>query len=249
MSGHSKWSKVKHFKGAVDTKRSKVFTKLVKEITVAAKMGMPDPEMNPRLRLAVQNARAASMPKDNIDRAIKKVAAGTDQSTYEEVIYEGYGPGNIAVVVEALTDNRNRTASSVRTVFTRAHSALGAANSVQYMFERKGTLVLPKDARTEDQLMELILEAGADDLEDLGDEWLVTTSFASFAPVRQFFESKGILFSSAELARVPTQKVILEDKAIAEKAMGFVEALEDEDDVQKVYTNFDVSEAVLAQLG
>jgi YebC/PmpR family DNA-binding regulatory protein len=249
MSGHSKWSKVKHFKGAVDTKRSKLFTKLVKEITVAAKMGLPDPDSNPRLRLAVQNARSVSMPKDNIDRAIKKVAAGTDTSAYEEVIYEGYGPGNIAVVVEALTDNRNRTASSIRTVFNKNQASLGAANSVQYMFERKGAIVLPKSAGKEDQLMELILEAGADDLEDLGDEWLVTTSFAGFMPVRQFLESKGVPCSSAELERVPSQKVILEDKATAEKAMGFVEALEDDDDVQKVFTNFDVSEAVLAQLG
>ena len=248
MSGHSKWSKVKHFKGAVDSKRSKLFTKLVKEITVAAKMGQPDPDMNPRLRLAVQNARAASMPKDTIERAIKKVAAGTDQSSYEEVIYEGYGPGNIAVVVEALTDNHNRTASSVRTLFNKNQASLGAANSVQYMFERKGTLVLPKSAGTEDQLMDLILEAGADDLEDLGDEWLVTTSFESFAPVRQHLESKGVPVASAELARVATQKVVLDDKDTAEKAMNFVEALEDDDDVQKVFSNFDVSEAVLAQL-
>jgi YebC/PmpR family DNA-binding regulatory protein len=249
MSGHSKWSKVKHFKGAVDTKRSKLFTKLVKEITVAAKMGQPDPEMNPRLRLAVQNARAASMPKDNIDRAIKKVAAGADQSTYEEVIYEGYGPGNIAVVVEALTDNRNRTASSVRTVFNKNHATLGAANSVQYMFERKGTIVLPKSAGTEDQLMELILEAGAEDLEDLGDEWLVTAAFEKYMPVRQFLEGKGLAVTSSELARLPTQKVMLEEKKIAEQAMGFIEALEEDDDVQKVFSNFDVSEAVLAQLG
>jgi YebC/PmpR family DNA-binding regulatory protein len=249
MSGHSKWSKVKHFKGAVDAKRSKMFTKLVKEITVAAKMGLPDPESNARLRLAVQNARAASMPKDTIERAIKKVASGSDTSAYEEVIYEGYGPGNIAVVVEALTDNRNRTASSIRTAFNKNHATLGAANSVQYMFERKGALVLPKSAGSEDRLMELILEAGADDLEDLGDEWLVTTSFAAFMPARQFLEGKGVPITSAELERVPAQKVILEDKATAEKAMGFVEALEDEDDVQKVFSNFDVSEAVLAQLG
>jgi YebC/PmpR family DNA-binding regulatory protein len=249
MSGHSKWSKVKHFKGAVDTKRSKLFTKLVKEITVAAKMGMPDPDSNPRLRLAVQNARSASMPKDNIERAIKKAASGTDTSTYEEVIYEGYGPGNIAVVVEALTDNRNRTASVVRTVFNKNQATLGAANSVQYMFERKGNVLLPKSAGDEAKLLELILEAGAEDLEDLGDEWLVTTSFEAFAPVRQFLEAKGVPVTTAELARVPTQKVLLEDKAAAEQAMNFVEALEDEDDVQRVFTNFDVSEAVLAQLG
>jgi len=248
MSGHSKWSKVKHFKGAVDSKRSKLFTKLVKEITVAAKMGLPDPDANPRLRLAVQNARAASMPKDTIERAIKKVAAGTETSNYEEVIYEGYGPGHIAVVVEALTDNRNRTASSVRTLFNKNHASLGAANSVQYMFERKGTIFLPKTAGAEDQLMELILEAGAEDLEDLGDEWLVTTSFENYIPVRQFLESKGIAVTESELARIPSQKVILADKETAEKAMGFVEALEEDDDVQKVFSNFDVSEPVLAQL-
>ncbi|MFI5400061.1 MAG: YebC/PmpR family DNA-binding transcriptional regulator [SAR324 cluster bacterium] len=248
MSGHSKWSKVKHFKGAVDSKRSKLFTKLVKEITVAAKLGLPDPDANPRLRLAVQNARAASMPKDTIERAIKKVAAGAETSNYEEVIYEGYGPGKIAVVVEALTDNRNRTASSVRTLFNKNQASLGAANSVQYMFERRGTIYLPKTAGAEDRLMELILEAGAEDLEDLGDEWLVTTSFENYIPVRQFLESKGLAVTSSELARIPTQKIILEDKETAEKAMGFVEALEEDDDVQKVFSNFDISEPVLAQL-
>ncbi len=248
MSGHSKWSKVKHFKGAVDAKRSKVFTKLIKEITVAAKMGLPDPDANPRLRLAVQNARAANMPKDTVERAIKKAAVGADTSHYEEVVYEGYGPANVAVVVETLTDNRNRTASVIRAVFTRNHANLGAANSVQYMFERKGQLTLPKSAGDEDQLTELVLEAGGEDLQDLGDEWLVTTSFEAFMAVKAHLEAKGVPIATAELARVPSQKLILSDKGAAEKAMQLVEALEDEDDVQKVYSNFDVTEQVLAQL-
>ncbi|HUJ75232.1 MAG TPA: YebC/PmpR family DNA-binding transcriptional regulator [bacterium] len=248
MSGHSKWSKVKHFKGAVDAKRSKLFTKLVKEITVAAKMGLPDPDANPRLRLAIQNARAASMPKDTVERAIKKASGAGESVNYEEVLYEGYGPGKFAVIVETLTDNRNRTAASVRTVFNKNHATLGAANSVQYMFQRKGTLLLPKSAADEARLTDLVLEAGADDLEDLGDEWQVTTAFEQFMPVKAFLEAQGLPISTAELAWLPTQKVLLQDQESAQKAIAFVEALEDEDDVQNVFTNFDVPEAVLSQL-
>lgn len=248
MSGHSKWSKVKHFKGAVDAKRSKLFTKLVREITVAAKMGGPDPDGNPRLRLAIANAKANSMPKDTVERAIKKATGEGDATTYEEVVYEGYGPGKFAVIAECLTDNRNRTASTIRTLFNKAHATLGSSNSVQFLFERKGTIVIPKSTGDEEKVTELVLEAGAEDLEDLGDTWLIKTSVDTFGPVRTFLEERGVQIKSAELSRVPTSTVTLNDKESAEKAIAFVDALEDEDDVQNVYTNFEIPDAILAQL-
>jgi YebC/PmpR family DNA-binding regulatory protein len=248
MSGHSKWSKVKHFKGAVDTKRSKLFTKLVREITVAARLGGPDPDGNPRLRLAVNTAKANSMPKENVDRAIKKAVGEGDTALYEEVVYEGYGPGKFAVIAECLTDNRNRTASSIRTIFNKGHATLGSSNSVLYMFERKGTILIPKSAGEEDQITEHVLESGAEDLEDLGDEWLVKCALEAFGPVRTYFEERGVPIKSAELARMPTTKIMIENKEAAEQAIAFVETLEDDDDVQNVYTNFDIPDAVLAQL-
>lgn len=248
MSGHSKWSKVKHFKGAVDAKRSKLFTKLVREITVAAKMGGPDPDGNPRLRLAIANARANSMPKDTVERAIKKATGEGDATTYEEVVYEGYGPGKFAVIAECLTDNRNRTASTIRTLFNKAHATLGSSNSVQFLFERKGTIIIPKSTGDEEKVTELVLEAGAEDLEDLGDTWLIKTSVDAFGPVRTFLEERGVKIKSAELSRVPTSTITLNDKEAAEKAIAFVDALEDEDDVQNVYTNFEIPDAILAQL-
>ena len=248
MSGHSKWSKVKHFKGAVDTKRSKLFTKLVREITVAAKMGGADPDGNPRLRLAINTAKANSMPKDTVDRAIKKATGEGDNTTYEEVVYEGYGPGKFAVIAECLTDNRNRTASVIRTIFNKGHATLGSSNSVLFLFERKGTIVVPKSAGNEEQMTDLVLESGAEDLEDLGDEWLIKCSLEAFGQARAFVEGKGIAIKSAELSRIPTTTVALKDKDSAEKAIGFVESLEDEDDVQNVYTNFDIPDAILQQL-
>jgi YebC/PmpR family DNA-binding regulatory protein len=248
MSGHSKWSKVKHFKGAVDTKRSKLFTKLVREITVAARLGGPDPDGNPRLRLALNTAKANSMPKENVERAIKKATGGVDDTVYEEVVYEGYGPGKFAVIVESLTDNRNRTASTIRTLFNKAHATLGSSNSVLYMFERKGTILIPKSAGEEEQITEHVLESGAEDLEDLGEDWLVKCALEAFGPVRVYFEERDVPIKSAELSRVPTTIVTISDKDAAEKAIAFVEALEDEDDVQNVYTNFDIPDAVLAQL-
>lgn len=248
MSGHSKWSKVKHFKGAVDTKRSKLFTKLVREITVAAKMGGPDPDGNPRLRLAINTAKANSMPKDTVERAIKKATGEGDTTVYEEVVYEGYGPGKFAVIAECLTDNRNRTASSIRTVFNKGHATLGSSNSVLFLFERKGTIVVPKSTGDEEKVTELVIEAGADDLEDIGDEWLIKTGLDSFGSARAFLEGKGVEIKSAALSRIPTTTVTLKDKDSAEKAIGFVEALEDDDDVQNVYTNFEIPDAVLEQL-
>jgi YebC/PmpR family DNA-binding regulatory protein len=248
MSGHSKWSKVKHFKGAVDTKRSKLFTKLVREITVAARLGVPDPDANARLRLAIQTARDNSMPKDTVERAIKKATGAGEDFNYEEVLYEGYGPGKFAVVVEAMTDNRNRTASVIRTVFNKGGGTLGSSNSVLFLFERKGTILVPNAGLTEDQLTEHVLEAGGDDIQDLGEEFLVTCALEAFGAVRAYLESKQVRIKSAGLERVPTTKIMLETQEAAEKALAFLSALEDEDDVQNVYANFDIPDAVLARL-
>ncbi|MDH5752497.1 MAG: YebC/PmpR family DNA-binding transcriptional regulator [Deltaproteobacteria bacterium] len=248
MSGHSKWSSIKHKKAAVDAKRGKIFTKLIREITVAAKMGGGDMEANPRLRLAVGVARGKNMPKDTIDRAIKKGAGGNDGVDFEEVIYEGYGPHNVAVVVEALTDNRNRTASSIRHVFTKHNGNLGATNSVQYMFDRKGTFTLSKDAGDEDTITEWVLESGADDLEDDGDTWFVTCALENFDSVKTYLEEKGLDISEAELQRLPQTKVNLTDKEQAQKVLGFLELLEEDDDVQKVFANFEIDENLLAEL-
>ena len=248
MSGHSKWSKVKHFKGAVDAKRSKLFTKLVREITSAARRGGGDPDGNPRLRLAMEKARAGNVPNDTVQRAIAKGVGDTDGVDYEEVIYEGYGPASVAVVIEALTDNRNRTASIIRTAFTKANGNLGGTNSVQYMFDRKGTFSVAKGAIGEDALTEHVLEAGADDLEDDGDAWLVTCPLEAFDAVKSYLEGKGVPLLSAELQRLPQTRVVITDLEQAQKVLNFLEGLEDEDDVQKVYTNFDIDEQLLAEL-
>jgi YebC/PmpR family DNA-binding regulatory protein len=248
MSGHSKWSKVKHFKGAVDAKRSKLFTKLVREITSAARAGGGDPAGNPRLRLAMDKARAGNLPNDTVQRAISKGLGDTDGVAYEEVTYEGYGPARVAVIVEALTDNRNRTASVIRTLFTKANGSLGGSNSVAYMFERKGTLSVRKGALSEDALTELVLEAGAEDLQDDGDTWLITCPPEQFDAVKTFLEGKGVPLESAELQRLPQTFVTVSDREQARKVLNFLEALEEDDDVQKVFSNFDVDDQLLAEL-
>jgi YebC/PmpR family DNA-binding regulatory protein len=248
MSGHSKWSKVKHFKGAVDAKRSKLFTKLVREVTAAAKRGGGDPDGNPRLRLAIAKAKASSLPSDTIQRAISKAVGGEDTVDYEEVIYEGYGPSSVAVVIEALTDNRNRTASTIRTAFTKYNGNLGGTNSVQYMFDRKGTFAVPKDAADEDTLTEYVLESGADDLEDDGDTWLITCALEQFDAVKSYLEGKGVPLDTAELQRLPQTYVTIKDREAAEKVLTFLEALEEDDDVQKVFANFDIDDKIMAEL-
>jgi YebC/PmpR family DNA-binding regulatory protein len=248
MSGHSKWSKLKHFKGAVDAKRSKLFTKLVREITAAARHGGGDLNGNPRLRLAVGKAKSSGLPGDTIQRAIAKATGGDDTVDYEEVIYEGYGPASVAVVIEALTDNRNRTASALRTAFTKHNGNLASTNAVQYMFDRKGTFTVPKGAVSEDVLTEYVLEAGAEDLQDDGDTWLVTCSLQAFDAVRSFLEGKGVPLESAELQRLPQTRVTIADAEAAQEVMNFLEALEEDDDVQKVFSNFDIDERVLAEL-
>lgn len=248
MSGHSKWSSIKHKKAAVDAKRGKVFTKLIREITVAAKMGGGDIMANPRLRLAVNQAKGQNMPNDTMNRAIQKGIGGNDGVEYEEIIYEGYGPNNVAVVIEALTDNRNRTASSIRSLFTKHNGNLGSSNSVQYMFERKGTFTIEKSAIDEDTLTEYVLDAGGDDIEDEGDTYFVTCPMGAFDLVRTYLDEKKLPLVSSELQRMPENKVILDDKEKAEKVLNFLDLLEDDDDVQKVFSNVEIDESLMSEL-
>ncbi len=249
MSGHSKWSTIKHKKAGKDARRGKLFTKLIREITVAAKAGGGDVKANPRLRLAVNNARGNSMPTDTINRAISKGVGGADGVEYEQVTYEGYGPSNIAVVVEALTDNRNRTAASLRTAFHKHNGNLGSTNTVMYMFARKGLLRIPKDATDEDKLTEIILEAGAEDLDTEGPDFVVTCPVEALEDVKAALERQSIAIRTSELAHVPQTKVMIDDKEKAEQVLGFLDILEEDDDVQNVFSNFDIPDSVLAELG
>lgn len=250
MSGHNKWSSIKHRKGAQDAKRSKIFTKIIKEITVAARMGGGDPESNPRLRTAMITARGANMPKDNVLKAIKKGEGGDKSEQWENLTYEGYGPHNVAVIVECLTDNRNRTISSVRSKFTKNNGNIGASNSVMYMFDRLGMIEVEKSVIDEDALMELALDAGAEDIETEDDDvYTVKTSVSDFSGVCQVLEEKEIAVKSSNVSLVPQNRIEIDDVTKAQQVIKFIEALEDDDDVQNVFSNFDISEDVLAQLG
>ncbi len=246
MAGHSKWANIQHRKGRQDQLRAKLFSKLSKEITVAAKMGDPDPDKNPRLRLAVKEARAASMPKDNIERAIKK-SQGGDADAYEEIRYEGYGPNGVAVIVEAMTDNRNRTASNVRSTFTKNGGNLGETNSVAFMFDRKGEITYLPAAGDADTVMMAAIEAGAEDVESTDEGHVIWCAVGDLSEVASALEAT---LGESETTRlvwksVTTTELGLED---LQKLMKLVEALEDDDDVQHVTTNFEASDAVMAQL-
>lgn len=246
MAGHSQFKNIMHRKGRQDKARSKLFSKLSKEITVAAKMGMPDPDMNPRLRLAVQNAKSQSMPKDNIERAIKK-AAGGDAETYDEIRYEGYGPGGVAVIVEALTDNRNRTASSVRSTFAKNGGALGETGSVGFMFDRVGEISYGADAGDADTVMEAAIEAGAEDCESDENGHVIICAFEDLNEVSKALEAALGEPSSVNPIWKPQNQVPVEaDKGAT--LLKLIEALEDDDDVQNVYANFEMSAEVLAEL-
>jgi len=249
MSGHSKWSTIKHKKGAADAKRSKVFTKVIKEITVAARMGGDDPDANPRLRSAIALAKSVNMPNDNVSKAIKKGVGGDKGENWENLIYEGYGPNNVAVIVECLTDNKNRTISSIRTVFGKNNGNIGATNSVLYMFDRKGIIEIDKSTIDEDTLTEYVLDAGAEDI-DTTDESLFTVETApgELAKVHQYLEDKKVEIKKSVLDLIPQNKVVIEDATKASQVIRFIEALEDNDDVQNVYSNFDISESVLSEL-
>jgi len=248
MSGHSKWSTIKHKKAAKDAKRGKIFTKLIKEITVAARMGRSgDPNFNPRLRTAVLAAKAASMPNDNIDRAIKKGVGGADGATYEDVMYEGYGPGGVAIMVTALTDNRNRTVAEIRGQFTKHGGNLGEAGCVGWMFQKRGVLLVDHAAIDEDRLMEVALEAGADDVTESDESWEVTTSPEAFEKVREALGAAGITPSSGELTMVPQNTVRVTGQD-AQRLLKLLEVLEDHDDVQNVSANADIDADEAAQL-
>jgi len=246
MAGHSQFKNIMHKKGAADARRSKVFSKLAREITVAAKLGAPDPGMNPRLRLAIQNARAENMPKDNIERAIKK-ALGGDAESYEEVRYEGYGPGGAAVVVEALTDNRNRTASAVRSCFSKYGGALGETGSVSFMFDRVGQIVYPPEAGSADAMLEAAINAGADDVQSDENGHVITCGFTDLGDVaKNLEEALGEAETVKAVWQAQTTTELDEDKAAT--MMKLVSALDDDDDVQSVYSNFEVSDEVLEKL-
>ncbi len=248
MSGHSKWSTIKRKKGATDAKRGKIFTKLIKEITVAARFGGGDVDANPRLRTAVANAKAENMPKDNIERAIKKGTGELEGFSYEEVIYEGYGPGGAAVLVESVTDNKNRTVADVRHIFSKSGGNLGEAGCVGWMFEKKGYFVFEKETVDEETLMEIALEAGADDVRDEGTTFEVVTPPRDFDSVQKAFDQNSLKYVVSEITMVPQTTVALEGKE-AEQMIRLMEGLEDSDDVQKVYSNFDISDKTLESFG
>ena len=246
MAGHSKWANIQHRKGRQDAVRAKLFSKLSKEITVAAKMGDPDPEKNPRLRLAVKEAKSQSMPKDNIDRAIKKSQAG-DGDEYEEIRYEGYGPNGVAVIVEAMTDNRNRTASTVRSTFTKNGGNLGETGSVGFMFDRKGEVTYPAEVGGADTVMLAAIEAGAEDVESSDEGHVIWCADTDLNDVATALEAELGETESTKLVWRPTTTTEMDLEGM-EKLMRLVDALEDDDDVQRVTTNFEASDDVMSQL-
>jgi YebC/PmpR family DNA-binding regulatory protein len=251
MSGHSKWATIKRKKAATDSARGRLFTRLIKEISIAARAGGGNAEGNPRLRLAIQTAKAANMPADNIKRAVQKGTGELPGVAYEEVTYEGYGPGGVAILVETVTDNANRTVSEMRHTFSRSNGNLGQSGSVAWMFQRKGSIIVPKAGQkspvTEDDLLGIILDAGADDMQTEHDLFAITTAPHSFDAVKKAIEDKGIVVESAALQMLPQNTVKITGKD-AENMMKLMEALEEHDDVQNVYANFDIDDKELATL-
>ncbi|PWT93840.1 MAG: YebC/PmpR family DNA-binding transcriptional regulator [Blastocatellia bacterium] len=245
MSGHSKWHSIKHKKGALDAKRGKLFTKFIKEITVAARTGGGDPDANARLRKAINDAKAGNMPNDTIDRAIRRGTGEEEGVHYEEITYEGYGPGGVALLIQSMTDNRNRTVAEIRHIFSKNGGNLGESGSVGWMFDKKGYIVVEKAAKSEDELFELAIDAGADDVRDDEDNFEIITSLDSFDAVLTAVKTAGVEPQVAEVEMVPQNYVKLEGSD-ARQMLKLMEALEDHDDVQKVSANFDISEADMA---
>ena len=241
MSGHSKWSTIKRKKAAADQKRGKIFTKLIKEITVAARQGGGDIDSNPRLRLAVDNAKAANMPMDNIDRAIKKATGELEGANYLEITYEGYGPGGVAILIESVTDNKNRTVAEIRHALTKHGGSLGESGSVAWMFDRKGIVTLPLQGKTEDDLMEIVLEAGAEDLQVEEDFFEVTSAVEDFESVRKAINDFGLEIENASLQWIAKNTIEISGD-VSEKLIKMIDMIEDNDDVQNVYTNADFTE-------
>jgi YebC/PmpR family DNA-binding regulatory protein len=247
MSGHSKWATIKHKKGALDAKRGKAFTKLIKELTVAARMGGGDLSGNPRLRKAVSDAKSGSMPNDTITRAIKRGTGEIEGAAYEEVLYEGTGPAGTLYLVEGMTDNRNRTVAEIRKIFEKHNGVLGGAGTAGWAFDRKGTIHLEKKAATEDQLMDVAVGAGADDYSDAGEEWVVTTPPESLDSVQKAMEAAGIHVKASSLGYMPKNKKQIAGRE-AEVCLNLAEAIDDHDDVQNVYSDFDISDEELRKL-
>jgi len=248
MSGHSKWSTIKRKKGAIDAKRGKIFTKLIKEITLAARLGGGDAEANARLRQAILAAKEENMPKDNIERAIKKgTGAGAEAIVYEEVIYEGYGPGGVALLVEVMTDNKNRTVAEIRHILSKHGGNLGENGCVAWMFDKKGSILLDKKSVDEDELMELVLEAGAQDVKEEENEFEVITEPSSFEEVKRAIDARQFKYVEARIGMIPRTTVKLE-AGKAEQMLKMMEKLEDNDDVQNVYANFDIADDIMERL-
>ncbi len=248
MSGHSKWHTIKHKKGALDAKRGKITTRIVKEITIAARMGGGDPAGNPRLRKAVADAKSENIPNDTIDRAIKRGTGELEGVMYEEITYEGYGPAGVAVMVQVTTDNRNRTVGELRHLFSKNGGNLGESGCVNWMFDNQGIILLDKDVKAEDELFELVAGAGADDLKDQGDTWEVVTTPENFNAVYEAIKGANLATLSAEVTMVPKTSVKLEGKD-AQAMLKFYDALDDHDDVQKVSANFEVDDAEFDKMG
>lgn len=248
MSGHSKWSTIKRLKGALDAKRGKLFSKLSKEITVAAKMGGADASANARLRSAVLSARAQNMPNDNIERAIKRGSGELEGQHYEELVYEGYGPGGVALIVEVMTDNKNRTAAELRTTFTKNHGNLATSGSVSYMFQKKGLIIAPRNDLEEDRMLEIALEAGAEELVGDGEHFVITTAHDQFYAVAEAVRKAGVAAESQKLTFVPDTHISVRDEALATQTLRLCEALEECEDVQNVYANFDIPDEILSRV-
>jgi YebC/PmpR family DNA-binding regulatory protein len=248
MSGHSKWATIKRKKSATDAKRGKIFTKVIKELTVAARMGGGDPVSNPRLRAVMLKAKDVNMPADNIKRAIQKGTGELPGVSYEEISYEGYGPAGVAVLVEVLTDNKNRTVSEVRHIFSKHNGNLGENGCVAWMFQTRGLMAVDKPTVSEDRLMELALEAGAEDVKDAGESFEVTTDPSDFEDVKKQLEEAGLTMSLAEITKIPNSMVHLEGKE-AEQMLKLLAALEDNDDVNAVHANFDIDDEVIERIG
>lgn len=247
MSGHNKWAKIKHKKAGTDAQRGKLFSRIIKEIAIAARNGGGDMNGNPRLRLAVQNAKNANMPADNIKRAVQRGTGELPGAVYEEITYEGYGPGGVALLIELVTDNKNRTVAELRHILDRNNGKLAEAGSVAWMFQKKGSIEVPKSGVKEDDLLGIILEAGADDMKTEDEYYDITTASDTFDVVKKAIENKGIPISSAALQMHPQNTVRVEGKE-AEQVLRLMEALEEHDDVQNVFANFDIDDSVMAQL-
>jgi YebC/PmpR family DNA-binding regulatory protein len=249
MAGHSKWHNIRHKKAKMDAKRGQIFTKLIREITIAARQGGGDPEFNPRLRIAIEKAKEHNMPAENIERAIKRGTGELEGVNYEEVTYEGYGPEGVAVIVECVTDNRNRTTGEIRHLFSKYGGNLGSSGCVSFLFEDKGVILVPKERISEEEIFEKAIESGAEDVITEDENYYeIRTSPSELYTVKENLEKAGVNVEKAELTKIPTTTVEIKDEETAEKLLKLLDALEEQDDVQKVYSNFDISQEVMEKV-